>query len=57
MTLAGGAIYAARVDGSLTRIGWQPGSANGIPVPGSLTVISTDVDQAWASNGMFVRNP
>jgi hypothetical protein len=57
MTLAGGAIYAARVDGSLTRIGWQPGSANGTPVPGSLTVISTDAGQAWASNGMFVRNP
>jgi len=52
LALAGTTVIAARADGSLTTIGWS----GGLPVAGSLATVNTDPGQAWAANGMFVRN-
>jgi hypothetical protein len=56
LTLADGDIYAARADGTLWRVGWTPGLVNGVPTPGSATLVDSDPAQAWPTLGMFVRN-
>lgn len=56
ITLAGGALYVARADGSLDAIGWTPGIDHGAPVPGSRALVDASSAQLWTSRGMFVRN-
>jgi hypothetical protein len=57
MTLADGALYLARANGTLWSAGWTPGLEHGSPVNGSLTLVDDDASQRWASHGMFVLNP
>jgi Malectin domain/Domain of unknown function (DUF5122) beta-propeller len=57
MTLADGALYLARANGTLWSAGWTPGLEHGSPVVGSLTQVDDDASQRWASHGMFVLNP
>ena len=57
LTLAGGTLYLARANGTLWSAGWTPGLERGTPVNGSLSLVSDDPAQLWATRGMFVRNP
>jgi len=57
LTLAGGALYLARADGTLWSAGWTPGLEHGSAIGGSLSPISADPSQLWAARGLFVRNP
>ena len=55
MTFAAGTLYLARADGTLWSTGWNTGLEHGDPT-NSLSLVSSDAGQLWASRGMFVRN-
>jgi hypothetical protein len=53
MALAAGKIYFARSNGTLYAVTFS----SGVPNPATLSTIDSSPAQAWASRGMFVRNP
>jgi hypothetical protein len=56
LTVAGGALYLARADGTLWTAGWTLGLEHGSPAGGSLTLVDNDPSQMWASRGLYVRD-
>ncbi len=53
MALAAGKLYFARSNGTLYSVSFSGGTANA----STLATVDTSAGQAWASRGMFVRNP
>jgi hypothetical protein len=53
MALAAGKLYFARSNGTLFAVTFS----GGVPNPATLSTIDSSPAQAWASRGMFVRNP